>query len=123
MNISISNIGIINTAELQLKGLTVVAGENNSGKTTIGKIIFSITKALNNCQSDYYNRLAQEYRSIFVKIYERIENNIIVGGIDEISLTDDEADVFFEIRNSKEAEFYSMVDNYIDLLLNEQKAG
>lgn len=47
MKLNIDNIGIIKKAEINFKGLTVIAGENDSGKSTISKSLFCIIKALN----------------------------------------------------------------------------
>ena len=48
MQINIKNIGILPKAKIILDGLTIIAGENDTGKSTIGKIIFSIIKAHNS---------------------------------------------------------------------------
>ena len=42
MEINIKNVGKIKTCNIELNGITVVAGENSSGKSTIGKILYSI---------------------------------------------------------------------------------
>ena len=36
------NIGIIQDSTIEIKGLTVITGENNSGKTTVGKALYSL---------------------------------------------------------------------------------
>lgn len=41
MELKIRNFQIIESADIQFNGLTVIAGENDTGKTTIGKILFS----------------------------------------------------------------------------------
>ncbi|MEA3314302.1 MAG: AAA family ATPase [Campylobacterota bacterium] len=46
MRLKLNNIGIIKEANITLDGLTVIAGENNSGKSTIGKIIYSLIKTI-----------------------------------------------------------------------------
>lgn len=50
MKLGLSNINKIRQADIKLNGLTVIAGTNDSGKSTIGKILFSIIKALDNCK-------------------------------------------------------------------------
>ncbi len=47
MEIIIKKIGLLPKAKIILDGLTVIAGENDTGKSTIGKVIFSIIKANN----------------------------------------------------------------------------
>lgn len=53
MRLKIKNIGIIKDADIKLDGLTVIAGENDTGKSTIGKIIFTISKSLSNYKNDF----------------------------------------------------------------------
>lgn len=40
MKLSISNFAKIDKADITIDGITVIAGENNTGKSTIGKILF-----------------------------------------------------------------------------------
>jgi len=47
MRLKIKRFQIIESADIQFEGLTVIAGENDTGKSTVGKILFSeIRKAL-----------------------------------------------------------------------------
>ena len=55
MKLKLKNVGKINNANIKIDGITIIAGENNSGKSTIGKMLYSI-----------YNS--------FCKIEEKIEN-------------------------------------------------
>ena len=52
MNLKLENIGIIRNADIKLNGLTVIAGENDTGKSTVGKLMFSIIKAFNRYEQD-----------------------------------------------------------------------
>ena len=42
MKLSINNIGKLKNAKVEIKGITVIAGENDTGKSTVGKILFSV---------------------------------------------------------------------------------
>lgn len=42
MQLEINNIGKIKSATLEFNGITVVAGNNNTGKSTIGKVLFAL---------------------------------------------------------------------------------
>lgn len=42
MELKIKNIGMIHSAELNVDGISVVTGNNDSGKSTIGKALFSL---------------------------------------------------------------------------------
>lgn len=46
MKIELHNINIVKDASLLLNGLTVIAGENDSGKSTVGRVLFSTVKAV-----------------------------------------------------------------------------
>lgn len=41
MKLLLNNIGKVATADVEIDGITVIAGENNTGKSTIGKALFS----------------------------------------------------------------------------------
>ena len=45
MKIELTNIGMLESATVKLDGLTIIAGENDTGKSTVGKILFCIIKA------------------------------------------------------------------------------
>ena len=42
MKLHIENVAKIKKADIDVEGITVIAGSNNTGKSTIGKILFSI---------------------------------------------------------------------------------
>ena len=53
MILTIENIGLIDKASIRLDGLTVIGGENDTGKSTAGKLMFAITKALSRYNDDF----------------------------------------------------------------------
>ena len=46
MRLTIENIGIIDSADIKINGVTVIAGSNSSGKSTIGKVLYAIATSL-----------------------------------------------------------------------------
>ena len=40
MKLKVNNFAKIKEADIIIDGITVIAGENNTGKSTIGKILF-----------------------------------------------------------------------------------
>ncbi|MBR3602495.1 MAG: ATP-binding protein [Lachnospiraceae bacterium] len=50
MRQNINNFAKIEKADIIIDGITVIAGENNTGKSTIGKILFSIFNSLCNIE-------------------------------------------------------------------------
>ena len=47
MKLVLKNIGMLKDATVTLQPLSVIAGENDNGKSTVGKIMFCIVKAIN----------------------------------------------------------------------------
>lgn len=45
MELYLDNIGIIKDSKILLNGLTVITGKNSSGKTTVGKVMYSLLSA------------------------------------------------------------------------------
>ena len=64
MQFKLTNINKIKNATIELNGLTIIAGVNDSGKSTIGKMLFALTKAIGNMgnQND-----EQRYRRIQIQ--------------------------------------------------------
>lgn len=46
MKLHIQNVGKIENADLKLDGITVIAGNNDTGKSTVGKTVFSLFNSL-----------------------------------------------------------------------------
>jgi energy-coupling factor transporter ATP-binding protein EcfA2 len=45
MKVTLKNIGLVESAEINIGGLTVITGHNSVGKSFIGKAIYSVVKA------------------------------------------------------------------------------
>lgn len=52
MKLVLKNIGMLKSAEITLDRLTIIAGENDNGKSTVGKVVFCIIKAINRYKED-----------------------------------------------------------------------
>ena len=46
MRLEINNFAKIRKASIDIDGITVIAGNNNTGKSTVGKVLFSMYNAL-----------------------------------------------------------------------------
>ena len=77
MNVKISNIGKIKTADIALNGITVIAGDNNTGKSTVGKVLFGV---FNSCYKiDQYienQKIIRLEREIETAINTHCQKNI-----------------------------------------------
>lgn len=74
MEIFVKNISKIREATIELNGITVIAGENNTGKSTIGKILYSVFLSMNNIKTK-----VSEYRvkSVFQQIFFTLQRSLI----------------------------------------------
>lgn len=55
MKIKLNNIGIVSNSTMSLDGLTIITGKNNSGKTTVGKALYSLLDAVSNILVKFRN--------------------------------------------------------------------
>ena len=53
MELFLNNVGIIKEANILLDGLTIITGKNSSGKTTIGKVMYSLLSAGSNLEKAF----------------------------------------------------------------------
>lgn len=60
MKLKIKNFAKLNQADILVDGITVIAGENNTGKSTIGKILFSLFNAINNIDEKIFEQREEE---------------------------------------------------------------
>lgn len=60
MKLKIKNFAKLNQADILVDGITVIAGENNTGKSTIGKILFSLFNAINNIDQKIFEQREEE---------------------------------------------------------------
>lgn len=89
MNIRLKNIGIVRESTIKLDGLTIVTGKNNSGKTTVGKSLYSLIDGVNNLSNrakadiKYYinEQLDRVFETLRFFRYVRLEFQEKIGTI------------------------------------------
>lgn len=69
MNLKLKNIGIVKQANVRLDGLTVIAGENDTGKSTVGKLMFAIVKAVSRYEQDLNESKEYNIKRLMEEIY------------------------------------------------------
>lgn len=87
MKIKFTNVGKVGNAVIDLSGLSVIAGANDSGKSTIGKTIFALIKALNTTKEIYFkeasNKALKSLFSVFITL-RRSQAKSILGNNEEL---------------------------------------
>ena len=70
MKLSISNFSKIQKADITLDSITVITGLNNTGKTTIGKLLYAYTKTFNSIENQTENLRNDRISSIIDNYYD-----------------------------------------------------
>ena len=77
MRLTLKNIGKIGTASVEINGITVIAGENNTGKSTVGKTLYCLFSAFHNINDKIVEeRSLSIYRAISSPFIKRRVNLI-----------------------------------------------
>ncbi len=86
MKLILENIGMLKHAEITLHKLCVIAGENDNGKSTVGKIVFCIVKAINRYREDL--KESKEFRvgEKTEEIYFRLRDGIRPTGPEVLNM-------------------------------------
>lgn len=99
MKITLKNIGKIKEAIVEINAITVIAGENDTGKSTIGKALYAVFNSFYNVEEQIRKEKIQSIENILELLYrnttsrltsrvdfEEIADNIInnVAGFDNI---------------------------------------
>lgn len=87
MELRLKNIGIIKDSSVKLDGLTVITGKNSSGKTTVGKVFYSLIHAGNVSRSTY-ELVRMRYMVLRLNEVKRILGFNRMGYVDYIDLPD-----------------------------------
>lgn len=73
MRLQIKNFAAIREADIQFDGITVIAGENNSGKSTVGKILFSLFHSFYDMQEKIQSN---RWQAISNKVSQDIDESM-----------------------------------------------
>lgn len=103
MLLKIKNFGNIAEASIKLDGITVICGDNNTGKSTVGKALFSFFNAL----TDYKDKIDAQKNNIIRSFVRNnyIQQNIFSLGVNSFNNSREfvsEHDGPFEISELRE---------------------
>lgn len=60
MRLKLQNIGIIEEADINIDGITLIAGQNDSGKSTVGKVLYALIRGV-NIDEERFNSSRNEF--------------------------------------------------------------
>lgn len=91
MKLVIDNISKIRHAEFEFRGITVIAGNNNTGKSTVGKVMFSAFNSLRNIGEKVERQRQQQKMITLIRALSNSE-----------SVNDDNIWMFLDLIKSSE---------------------
>jgi predicted ATPase len=75
MRLKLQNIGIIEDADINVDGITLIAGQNDSGKSTIGKVLYALIRGVNideesfnSSKNDFIRQRIRDLRILLMRI-------------------------------------------------------
>lgn len=87
MRLQIENFAKLLSVDISLNGLTVIAGPNNTGKSTIGKVLYALFRGQSNIERRIREERVKSIREVFRK----------TGGVE---ITDEECTQILELRTN-----------------------
>lgn len=137
MLLKIENLGMVDRANIEVNGITVIAGDNNTGKSTIGKALFAIFNALCNSEEkikdlrgqelneniqricmDYFDK--EEYINIGLSLSMQLSNQIIYNK--NVDIEDEIKSIInrYQVEISEESlrDLQIKIKNVVDRIMN-----
>lgn len=109
LRLKVQELAYIKEADININGITCIAGVNNTGKSTVGKVLFSLVYSLNQ-----YQDLFEEERLISIQDRLRVVRLLTQNNYDEIS-----TDLSHFLRNRDKTNFLDVLNNLKNKLIQD----
>ena len=76
MKLCLKNIGKIKNACVEINGITVIAGNNNTGKSTIGKALFAVFNSLYKSDEKLASERSNSIHNLIMRLYRDAASDI-----------------------------------------------
>ena len=74
MRLTLKNIAKVRKADVEINGITVIAGENNTGKSTVGKALYSVFNSLYHVEDQMRDERVMTISNLLGALYLQIRN-------------------------------------------------
>jgi len=92
MKLSVENIGKFKKASIEINGITVIAGENNTGKSTLGKVLYCIFTPMydieNKCKQEKLKFIKSEIVAFLNNVEKKNEDQLLSNILNRKRLDD-----------------------------------
>lgn len=79
MKLSLNNVGKINEAVIEINGITSIAGENNTGKSTVGRTLFSVFNSFHDMDIKIDEERTRGVKNVIDLIYQSSASKRLLG--------------------------------------------
>ena len=73
MELELKNIGRIEKANIKIDGITVICGDNNTGKSTVGKMLYAVYQSFYDIQGTLERERGEAYRNILNRTVRELD--------------------------------------------------
>ncbi len=77
MRLTLENIAKVRKADVEINGITVIAGENNTGKSTVGKALYSVFNSLYHVENQIREERVRTISNFLDGLYLRAKQDYI----------------------------------------------
>jgi len=116
MEVKLKNIGIVKDSTISVKGLTVITGKNNSGKTTVGKALYSLLDAV----SDIDAKARRDRAQYILKSLDEVKGSLdMLRFLGSLPDKDDEPEYTHPLSKYPMLKLLLSMDGAYDIAMNE----
>jgi predicted ATPase len=99
MRLKLQNIGIIEEADINIDGITLIAGQNDSGKSTVGKVLYALIRGV-NIDENRFNSSKNEFVRNRIRDIRNLLLRTKLSGIEDEKIQEKFISSFLENRDS-----------------------
>lgn len=115
MRLTLHHIGKIEMASIEINGITVIAGENNTGKSTVSRALFAMFNSFSNIQK----QVEDERTKCIENVLYQISENIGISFPRLISIAEIARTVVSHVDTYRHLAFSDLQRNILSLLLQD----
>lgn len=100
MRLTLENIAKVRKADVEINGITVIAGENNTGKSTVGKALYSVFNSLYHVENQIKDERVRTISNLLDGLYLQKRNGRSNNG-DRRETAEKILDKYFQQKNKR----------------------